>query len=213
MTSIDKKRTIIAALFLGVFFFLSYNDNDQAEEDASSSVDQVEGEEGAISTEIPDATVAQTAEAPARSSWIVNTSTSAIDDSRGVIMTSFSSDTIRSRFGQPRSAKLVLRCRENTTSLFLVFAGNHMTDHQQYGRVTVRIDDQDARTLRMNNSTDNRALGLWRGGQSIPVIRQMIGHDTVTVRATPFSESPITTQFPIDGLEEAIDPLRAACNW
>ena len=148
-----------------------------------------------------------------KSAWSVNTSTSPIDDSRTVVLMTDSTQPVRSRFGRPESATLIARCSENTTSMYLIFAGNHMTDIQSYGQVTTRVDDLKARTINMDSSTDNKALGLWRGGSSIPFLESMFGHDMLTVRATPFNESPITAQFPVTGLEEAIQPLRDACHW
>ncbi|MDN3524335.1 type VI secretion system-associated protein TagO [Halomonas sabkhae] len=147
------------------------------------------------------------------SSWSVSKEKSPIDDSVSVYLRTYSKEPIRGRLGRERDALLLIRCVENTTSMILQFGGHHMASLQQYGRVTLRIDDQDARRVRMNESTDNQALGLWNGGSSIPVVKRMFGHDTLTVRATPYSESPITTQFPITGLEEAIKPLREACHW
>ncbi|WP_176372167.1 type VI secretion system-associated protein TagO [Halomonas citrativorans] len=155
----------------------------------------------------PSSVVAQ------ESAWMVNNSTSPIDDSVAVYMRVFSKEPITNRLGRQADAELWLRCVENTTSMIFKFAGHHMADLNQYGQVTLRIDDQQARTLRMNESTDHSSLGLWSGGQSIPVIRSMFGKDTLTVRATPYSQSPITTQFPISGLEDAIEPLKEACNW
>ncbi|MDR5857933.1 hypothetical protein FZZ93_02510 [Halomonas eurihalina] len=147
------------------------------------------------------------------SSWMVNTKTSPIDDSVSVYLRSDSKEPIRDRLGRKRDAQLWIRCVENTTSMIFQFADHHMADLNQYGKVTLRIDDQKARTMRLSESTDNKALGLWNGGNSIPVIKRMFGHDTLTVRATPYSQSPITTQFPITGLEDAIQPLREACHW
>ena len=147
------------------------------------------------------------------SEWLVNEEASPIDDSRSVYLSVSSTDEIRNRYGRPGHARLVVRCVENTTSMILTFANHHMTSHRQYGTVTLRIDDETAFERRMSESTDNKALGLWNGGSSIPVIRSMYGNDVLTVRATPYSESPITAQFPITGLEEAITPLREACHW
>src|SRR5690554_2440337 len=147
------------------------------------------------------------------SEWMVNQEVSPIDDSVSVYMRVFSKEPIPARFRGEGKAELWLRCQENTTSLLLNMAGHHMTSIQQYGRVVWRLDDDAARTISMTESTNNRSLGLWRGGVSIPEIKRMFDHDVLTVRATPFSESPITTQFPITGLKEAIKPLREACNW
>ena len=148
------------------------------------------------------------------SQWDTQTERSAIDDSVSVFVSVDSQEPIQGRFSRGKApARLVMRCVENTTSLLFNFNDNHMTSHQQYGEVTLRIDDGRAFTRRMNESTNNRTLGLWSGGQSIPVIRDMFGADLLTVRATPFSESPITVQFPISGIEDAVAPLREACNW
>ncbi|WNL39843.1 type VI secretion system-associated protein TagO [Halomonas sp. PAMB 3232] len=147
------------------------------------------------------------------SDWMVNSETSPIDDSTAVYLRVFSKEPVTDRIGRQGDAELWIRCSENTTAMIMKFAGNHMADLNQYGQVTLRIDDLQARTMRMDASTDHSSLGLWSGGRSIPVIRSMFDHDTLTVRATPYSQSPITTQFPITGLEEAIEPLREACNW
>jgi len=65
----------------------------------------------------------------------------------------------------------------------------------------------------MDESTDNKALGLWSGGESIPVIKKMFGKKQLIARMTPFSESPITVEMDITGLDAAIEPLRTACGW
>ena len=65
----------------------------------------------------------------------------------------------------------------------------------------------------MRESTDNRALGLWRGGESIPVIKSMLGKRRMIVRATPYGDSPFMAEFIIAGLDEEIEPLRNACSW
>lgn len=147
------------------------------------------------------------------SEWQVSEEASLIDDSKTVVVKTMSLDEISDRVGRSSHANLVLRCHENTTSMYMTFAGNHMTDHQQYGRVVTRVDQTDAVNYSMSVSTDNRALGLWSGSRSIPFIRSMFESETLTVRATPYSESPITVQFPISGLEKAVEPLREACNW
>lgn len=36
-----------------------------------------------------------------------------------------------------------------------------------------RLDNNKAKTVSMQASTDNEALGLWRGGSSIPMIKNM----------------------------------------
>jgi type VI secretion system protein VasI len=87
-----------------------------------------------------------------------------------------------------------------------------MADSGGYDRVTTRIDDLRAETRSWVESTNNEALGLWRGS-GISFIRSMFGHDVLLVQATPFNDNTIIIEFPITGVEDAIKPLREACHW
>lgn len=149
----------------------------------------------------------------ADSSWQVQITDSALDDSRRVILIVESNEPLRGRFGVENHGQLMLRCQENTTNAFIYFGGHFMSDLRGGGRVDYRVDRRDATRVSMTNSNDNQALGLWRGGTAIPFIRDLFGGSDLYVRATPFSESRIEMNFNITGLEEAIAPLREACNW
>lgn len=150
---------------------------------------------------------------PPPSPWKVSRWQSKMDDSPAVLLRSQSEEIVSGRFGSPGPATLMLRCLENTTNLLVKVNDHFLADIQGYGNVRYRIDDRQAAILRMRESTDNEALGLWTGGQAIPVIRRMFGHDQVTMQITPFNQSPVTVTFPITGLQEAIVPLRKACHW
>ena len=110
-------------------------------------------------------------------------------------------------------ATLLLRCLENTTAIYITTNCYLSSGYGGYGRVDVRLDDTPAFHSDMDASTDNKALGLWRGNRSIPFIKRMLGKDRMIVRFTPFNESPVTAKFDIAGLEEAIKPLRESCGW
>lgn len=163
------------------------------------------------------APAAATAPAPAappiRSDWHVQTTRSEIDDSRRVVLSVHSDAPIRGRFGSPGLAAMIVRCEQNTTSIYFNFNGLFMADIQSYGRVDFRVDDRAARHVSMNESTNHEALGLWRGGTAIPFLRDIFGGERLFVRVTPFSESRVDMTFNIAGLEEAIAPLREACHW
>ncbi|MCW1932638.1 type VI secretion protein [Pararhodobacter zhoushanensis] len=116
-------------------------------------------------------------------------------------------------FGVAGPATMIIRCEQNTTSAYVTFNGLFMADIQSYGRVDVRIDQRTARQVSMRESSDNSALGLWRGNTAIPFVRDLFGGDQLFLRATPFNDSRIDMIFPITGLEQAISPLRQACNW
>jgi len=164
----------------------------------------------------PDAVAVaeETPPPPETSAWDISTSTSRFDDSPTVVLITQATETVPARFGQGRTRPaLVLRCLENTTVFYIAISDGHLADIQSYGHVDYRIDDQPPGIWRMDASTDNEALGLWNGGRAIPQIRRMIGADRLDIRLTPYSESPIEFGFDIRGLDEAITPLREACNW
>lgn len=115
------------------------------------------------------------------------------------------------------SARLTIRCRENTTALTMNF-GEYVGDdssspYADYKNVTLRIDDQEPIVRRMDTATNNEAVGFWNGGQSIPFIKQMLGADELVVRITPYGENTREVVFPIAGLEFFIDPVRENCGW
>lgn len=145
--------------------------------------------------------------------WRIRTVVSPIDDTSNVFLSLTGRDGIRSRFGQSGEMKLTIACRENTTSLYLHFGGHFMSDHAGAGRVTYRIDTDAAQTKNFTGSTNNEALGLWNGGSSIPFVKALFGAEQLFVQATPYSENAVQDFFDIGGLETAIEPLRASCNW
>lgn len=201
-----------AAVIAGLFIMGLINSNDNNAPNTDAPVQRVQAQDEADKVEVETSSENNEPEKPS-SPWRVSESTSEIDDSPRVILSVSSSDLIRDKFGRVGRGDLVLRCLENTTVLYVNFAGNFMSDHGSYGNVTYRIDDAEARTARMRESTNHESLGLWSGGASIPVIKRMFGHDTLIVRATPYNESPVTITFPISGLSEEIKPLREACHW
>lgn len=145
--------------------------------------------------------------------WVISEDKSAFDDTRTVILSIASDEPIRGQFGSPGPAMLYLRCMENTTVTYLWLNDLFLSDLEGYGVVDYRLDERDATSVRMTSSTDNKALGLWDGGSSIPFLKQLIGARNIVFRATPFNESPVEFGFDLAGLEAAITPLREACVW
>lgn len=149
---------------------------------------------------------------PAEGDWSVRTETSELTDETNVFMSVHSEEDINCGWNRGGRIQLLVRCMENTTSVIFL-TDCHMTSHGGYGVVDYRVDDNPARDIRMEESTSNRALGLWVGRRSIPFIRNLFGARQLIARMTPYAENPFTVTFDIAGLEDAIAPLRAACNW
>ena len=145
--------------------------------------------------------------------WSVRTETSKMTDTTNVFLRLDSNETIAGRFGGPGNGALWLRCRENTTAVLFAFNNHFMSDIQGYGRIEYRLDKAKMAKIYAAASTDNKTLGLWRGARAIPFIKSMFGKDMLVLRATPFNGSRLTLSYDIRGLEQAIAPLRKACNW
>lgn len=150
---------------------------------------------------------------PDKGKWQVTEDKSQLDDSATVVLTLASDNTIQGQFGTPGPATLLLRCKENTTAVILVLNEQFLSDIQGFGTVDFRIDSGKAAKIRMQSSTDNKALGLWSGGAAIPFATKLLTGKKIVLRATPFNESPQEVTFDLTGLTAAIEPLRTACKW
>ncbi|HGG03962.1 MAG TPA: hypothetical protein ENK28_00745 [Aliiroseovarius sp.] len=146
-------------------------------------------------------------------SWDVKTSTSALDDSQTVILRQVADRKVTDKFGNGDYPVMIIRCLENTTSIYIVAGGHFLSDHQGYGLVEYRLDQGAKRQIEMKASTDNTALGLWRGRSAIPFLKSLFDKEIIVMRITPLSKAPAEFSFDIGGLSEAIVPLRNSCNW
>ena len=156
---------------------------------------------------------ASVASAEDKGKWQQSIEASKIDDSTTVVLRLEAESPIVDRFERSHLPALIIRCMEKVSALYWTFDGLFVADSGGFGKVTVRLDREKARTFQTSASTDNQALGLWSGGQAIPFIRSMLDNSTMLVRMTPFSDSPVEMEFDIRGLAEAARPLQKACGW
>lgn len=145
--------------------------------------------------------------------WRLSTTKSKIDDSATATLALDSDDDFAGKYRGREKATMVIRCHENATSLYFIIGDHFLSDIQGYGQITYRVDEKKASTKEFDVSTDNKALGLWSGGSSIPFVKQMMGAKRLVIRVTPYSESAITATFDITGAEEAVKPVRENCKW
>ena len=155
----------------------------------------------------------QKSEAP-QGKWTVSSQTSKMTDDVDVVIGTESEEVINCGWNKGGKITLVIRCMEKRTSLYFD-TGCHMasSDYDSYGEIQYRLDTEKTRTISGDASTNNRALGLWSGGKSIPIIKQMFGKSEMVVRMTPYSENPFTATFDVANLDEAVKPLRKSCGW
>ena len=150
---------------------------------------------------------------PSKGNWTVRQEKSEFKDTTDVFLSVSSEETVRCGYSGDQKITLFARCVENTTALIIATHCHVASGFQGYGSVEYRIDDKPTQKRGFNESTNNRSLGLWSGGQSIPVIKSLFGADSLLVRFTPFNENPVTAKFDVRGIEDAISPLRKSCGW
>ncbi|MDO6966995.1 type VI secretion system-associated protein TagO [Rhizobium alvei] len=151
---------------------------------------------------------------PAQSTkWVVQNEVSKLTDKKLVFMSVESEDIVTCSFGRQSKVFLNLRCADNRTSVMVSSECQMVSNIPGYGTVDYRIDQHPARSVEMDQSTDSRALGLWSGSSAIPFIKQALGGKKFIVKFTPFGSSPVTAEFDITGIDDAIKPLREECKW
>lgn len=141
-------------------------------------------------------------------SWRSSSEISPVDDSTNVFLVLDATGTIKGKFGDSTQPQLHVRCKERKTEIYVVwgvYLGLGETD------VLHRLDDTPARTLEWTLSTDNEATFFPGNDQAFA--RELQKHEKLLLRVTPYGESPVTATFMLAGLENAIDPLKSACQW
>ncbi len=145
--------------------------------------------------------------------WQVETKKSEFKDTTDVYLSVATDENLDCGMFDHEPGTLLLRCMENKTAAMLITGCHMASGFSGYGRVEYRVDNKAAMKRNFDASTDNKALGLWDGGDAIPFIKELIDGKTLIMRFTPFNESPTTAKFDISGLAKAIEPLREECGW
>ena len=82
----------------------------------------------------------------------------------------------------------------------------HFREHT----ITTRYDAEQAADHVLSASTDGEALFFTFARREV---LDMLGHDRLIVRFTPFNAPPQVVEFDLRGIERAVQPVRKACNW
>ena len=141
--------------------------------------------------------------------WAISTNTSPLDDSKTVQATLFPKTAVGTGVGTP-SPMLIIGCKEKVTT-FVVYADIFMTEDEP--EVTLRIGKDAPITRKWRRATNYKAVGLWRGQQSIPFLKSLEGRNNeslfVRVRAT----DRVDAEFELGDVKAAIASVRDACKW
>lgn len=116
------------------------------------------------------------------------------------------------RAGLRRNPVLVIRCREHKTNVYVSFdtsvAGSSGDVPVQY-----RIGDQPVVKASWASSQDHNGYGVWSSAPAIKLIKSMLSSDEFFVRADVRIMGSSEALFKLKGIEDAVKPVREACDW
>lgn len=161
----------------------------------------------------PDCPPAQEADPAPANAWTVSEVSSPFSLAPATVASVSSEETVAGMFGTEAPVALVIQCDQNSTSVFLDFEDVFVSDVDTYGQVTFRVDQRVPRIASFTAADDNSSLGLFGGATAIPLIRELFNAESMNVRLRTFTNDDVDLTFDINGLAEAITPIRQMCNW
>jgi len=151
-------------------------------------------------------TTSCTAQAPCTvGEWIIREETNPVNDNR-IVMVALRSASGTNRMGG--QIALILRCIRRVTDLMI----NWQAYLGSEANVLTRVGVEEAETSSWGLSGDSQATFL-PGNSDVEFVQRLLDVDQLVAQVTPYNENPITAVFELDGIQEAIIPLREACEW
>ena len=130
--------------------------------------------------------------------WVVNTET----DKKGRI-----TSTMALRKAEEGNRFFGIQCARKKTAIFVTFdAFVGSTPSIEY-----RMGEQAPVTKTWNSSSDGKSA--FYPGKEIEFIELLLPHPTLSTRVVPRGTGPLVTDFNLDGMAEALKPVREACGW
>ena len=133
--------------------------------------------------------------------WKLRTDTSPMDDKKSFYLSLDADSPVRTGY-KSGTPSLLIRYKEKKFECFInysFFLGSDSTE------VTHRLDQGQPKTLEWSISTDHEAV--FPPGDGKAFVTALMKANSLVIRLTPYSESPVTTTFDLRGLSEAMSPI------
>ncbi len=140
--------------------------------------------------------------------WMVDRELSPIDDSQAVYLSKVNEEWLADRSVGGESTTLVIRCKENETSVMV--ATSEFLGISDSVPITVRFDSSAAQRQTWNSSTSYRSAFA---PQPIKLIKQLLEANQFVVRLEKYGGGNITVTFRLEGLANLIGDVQSACHW
>lgn len=213
-----RRRTIVGAVatmaVVALVHIVSHSMPGSASGATASGGASGAGDPSALAGVMKDAELSPTDlenEPATRHGWQVSRDTSVMDGSETVVLRLEADSTYATSYGS-RTASLYIRCRENTTDAY-VFTGSAVrSEYGEYGRsrVRYRMDDAAPTSTLWDESTSSDALFI---PSPIAFVKRLANARRLFVEFTPISSGRQVVTFTVDGLEQQLGAVAAACGW
>ena len=139
--------------------------------------------------------------------WRLSESTSVMDDSKAVALSLRAEEKIFVE-GARFTPVLMIRCKENTTSTYIILRniGGHNDDNQVRVRFGIRPPVRQV----WSASTDRSALF---SPSPISIAKELQLVERFLFEYTPPNSSPKIVSFDVRGLDQHLEELAGACGW
>lgn len=129
-------------------------------------------------------------------------------DSAGVSLGALAIRDAEAVDGERLPPSLLIRCSGEAFAVYIdwktALAGDSVS-------VTYSLGDSPEQTETWTASSDGRAAGLWTEADALPLLQEMVAHETMRV-SVEAAEGVQTRTFPLDGLDEVSGQLRDVCE-
>ena len=154
-----------------------------------------------------------------KSKWHFFTRRDEWDDSVWYSNVLFTDEPIDTKESDSKYGQILITCKNSSMAVFFS-AKSYSTgtedllkSHGDYEFVRYRIDKEQAKTIEMKLIDTRIALYIGSSEQAISFIKEMFGHDKMLLEIDRSGRGLTTLEFSINGLQEAIKPVRQECNW
>ena len=145
--------------------------------------------------------------------WTIEEIVPRVGSQNALVVSTPSFEELPGLFGRDEPALLNLSCAEGVTQLEVRFGENYMSGLGDFGTLVYKLDNEPPVPLQSTTSDDRFSLGVYDGTQASTLIQTMFGSTRLLVTATSFTGRNMTASFAIDGVQDAVTPLRTLCNW
>ena len=139
--------------------------------------------------------------------WATRSEVSPIDDSTNVTIGMEAWESFRNDYGQMITPVLLIRCKENTTDVIVQWGTYLGIDETA---VIMRLGKDKAKERSWTISTNYEAVFA---PSPINLTKEMMKHNSILLNVTPHGSNPVTAEFDLIGLQDAVKPLKEACGW